>query len=278
MDDCAGLERDILVELPVGVVTLLEPVCVGDVVAELEDEGSLAALGDVMLGIELISVDDASVDDVCEKLGCKLTMLTSTELCGMVAGEEGPRLEGKTAVEDNIGCNVEDGEAIAESEVVDVTTEDTSEVSREVADVSMVEETVERDADVAEEVMEESGIEEVTDSTCEVMDAVTGNEEVAKIVGLAINDEEIAVEGGVGTVLDEATTPEEVTRAVEELTVVEDDVGAALVATTTPNDVAWTVDRIVDDEDDVGTALEERLSALIMSAAFARILDCTNET
>ena len=271
MDDCAGLERDRAVEVPVGVVPLLEPVCVGDVVAELEDEGSLAALEDVV--IVLVSAVDASTDDVCEKLGCELAMLTSTELCGMVAGKEGDRLEGETAVDDRTSCNVEDGEAIAESEVVDVTMEKTAEVSREVADVSMIEELIERIVDVAEEVMEESGIEEVTDCTCEVMDVVTGTEEVARIVGPA---EEIVVEGDVGPVLDEAATPEEATRAVEEVTVIEDDIGAELVVTATPNDVAWTVDKAVDGEDGVGTALEGRSSALIMSAAYAKNLDCTS--
>ena len=103
MDDWAGLERDRPVEVPVRVVPLLEPVCVGDVVAELEDEVSLAALEDVVIRIELVSVVDASPDDVCEKLGCELTMLTSTKLCGMVADKEGDRLEDKTAVDDSIG-------------------------------------------------------------------------------------------------------------------------------------------------------------------------------
>lgn len=271
VDDCAGPARGRPVEVPVGVVPLLEPVCVGDVVDELEDEGSLAAPEDVVIKIELVSVVDASTVDVCEKLGCELTMLTSTELCGKVAGKEGDRLEAKTAVDDSAGCNVEDGETIAESEVVDVTTENTAEVSREVADVSMIEESVERIVDGVGEVIEDSAAEVITDCTGEDEDGVTGTEEVAKIVGPAIVDE-----GDAGLALDEAATPEEITRAVEEVAVVEDDVGAALVATATPNDVAWTVDKAVDGEDGVGTALEERLSALIMSAAFVRILDCTN--
>lgn len=48
MDDCAGLETDRLVEGTDRVVPLLEPICTADVVAELEDEGSLAALEDVV--------------------------------------------------------------------------------------------------------------------------------------------------------------------------------------------------------------------------------------
>ena len=56
---------------------------------------------------------------------------------------------------------------------------------------------------------------------------------------------------------------------VDEGVIVEDDVGLALVETATPKEVSRTVDRTVATEDGVGTALEERLSALMMSAAFA---------
>ena len=276
VDDCAGLERNRPVEVPVGVVRLLEPVCVREVMAEIEDEGSLAALEGVVVWTELVSVVDATADDICEKLGCELTMLTSTELCRIVAGEEVDRSEGRTIADDSTDCNVEDAEALAESKVVDVTTEKTAEVSREVTDVSMIEVSIERIVDVAGEVIRESGVEVVTGCSCEVMDVVTGTEEVAKTVGPAIFDEVIVFEGDVGPALDEATTPEEDTRTVGRVTLVEDDVEAALVATTTPKDVAWTVDKAVDGEDGVGTALEERLSALIMSAAFARVLDYAN--
>ena len=52
---------------------------------------------------------------------------------------------------------------------------------------------------------------------------------------------------------------------VDEVAIVEDDVGMALVEAATPKEVARTVDG-------VGSALEERLSALMMSAAFTRTL------
>ena len=57
---------------------------------------------------------------------------------------------------------------------------------------------------------------------------------------------------------------------IDEVVIVEDDVGMALVETATPKDVARTVDRIEATEDGMGTVLEERLSALMMSAAFTR--------
>lgn len=129
--------------------------------------------------------------------------------------------------------------------------------------------------DVAGVVIKDSIVEVIADCTWEVMDVVIGTEDVAEIVGAAIVDEGTVVEGDVVLALDEATASEEVSKAVEKVTVVEDDVGAALAAAATPGDVAWTVDKAVDVEDGVGTALEERLSALIMSAAFARELDCT---
>lgn len=62
--DCGWLERDRPVDVPVGVLLLLEPVCVVVVVAELDDEGSLAALEDVVIRLELVSVVDSSTDDV----------------------------------------------------------------------------------------------------------------------------------------------------------------------------------------------------------------------
>ena len=48
MDDWAGIERDRDVEVPDGVIMLLELVCVAGVVAEIEDEGSLASLDDIV--------------------------------------------------------------------------------------------------------------------------------------------------------------------------------------------------------------------------------------
>lgn len=75
---------------------------------------------------------------------------------------------------------------------------------------------------------------------------MTGTEEVARIVESAI---------------------------VDKVAIVGDDVGTALVGTATSEDVARAVDKAVAIEDGAGTALEERLSALMMSAAFAITLD-----
>lgn len=71
---------------------------------------------------------------------------------------------------------------------------------------------------------------------------MTGTEEVARIVESAI---------------------------VDKVAIVGDDVGTALVGTATSEDVARAVDKAVAIEDGAGTALEERLSALMMSAAFS---------
>lgn len=78
------------------------------------------------------------------------------------------------------------------------------------------------------------------------------------------------------------TATEEVARilesaVVDKVIVVENDVGTVLIEVATAKDVARTVDKAVAVEDGAGTALEERLSALMMSAAFTRALDsyCT---
>ena len=196
----------------------------------------------------------------------------------MVAGEDADEDEDKTVVDDNTACNVEVGEAFADDRVVDVAIEKTTKLAKDVADVSIVEEAIDSTAEIAEKVIEESGVELATDCTVEVVDGVTGNEEVARTVESATIDDDTLVDDDVGTALnevatpDDVATPDEVTRTVETVAVVEDDVGSALVETATPRDVARTVEKTVDVEDDVGTALEERLSALIMSAAFARVL------
>lgn len=124
--------------------------------------------------------------------------------------------------------------------------EKTAELAEEVADVLIIEEAREGIIDVDEKVIEESGIEVATDCTVGVVDDVTGTEKVTRIVESAMDDR---------------------------VTIVEDDVGTALVETATPEEVARTVGETVAVEDGAGTALEERLSALMMSAAFARPLD-----
>lgn len=202
--------------VPDGAVSLLELVCVAGVVAEREDVVNVAA------------------DDVCEEVGCELKLLSSVDLCGMLADEGAAKFEDKMVVDDSTGCNVEVAEALADNRVVDVITEKTAEVAKEVADVIIFEEAI---VEIAAEVMEESGVEVATDGTVEVVDGMTGGEET--------------------------------TRTVDEVKFAKDDVGTALVEKATPEDVDRTVDKIAVVEDVVGTALEERLWALMMSAAFS---------
>lgn len=92
--------------IPNGVVPLLEPVGVAGVVAKLEDEGSLAALDDIVIWKELISVVNATADDVCEELGGDLEMLDSAGLCWIVAGEKAEKLANKVLVkrDEKIDC------------------------------------------------------------------------------------------------------------------------------------------------------------------------------
>ncbi len=256
---------------------LPELVCVAGVVAELEDEGSLASLDDIVRWIELISVVNATTDDVCDELGCELRLLDSAglaenladenteelankvlvggnkkadwekgllnlaEVCEMVAGEVADELGDKTAVDDNIVCNVEVGEALA---VVDMVIEKTAVLVKDVVDV-LVEEAIEFIVEVAEKIIVKSGAEVAADCTGEIVDGVAGTEEVP-----------IAVESA----------------TIDKGTVVEVDVGTALVEAAAPNDMARIVETAVNVEDGVGTALEERLLALIMSAACARRL------
>ena len=248
VDNSAGLARD-------------RPV-------EVTDEGSLAALEDVVIWTELISVANINADDACEELGCEIRLLRSVELCGMLAGEGAAELE-KIVVDENTGCNVEVAGALADKKVVDVATEKTAEVAKEFADVIIVEEVI---VELVAEVMGESGNEVATDRTAEVVDGVTGVEEVVRTVESSVVDKSTVVEVDVGTALDEGAAPEEFAITIDEAEFTKDDVETALVGKATPEDVARTVDKTEVVADIVGTALEERLSALMMSAAFARAL------
>ena len=69
MDNCAGVEDDRLGKVPDGVGALLEPVWAADIMAKLENEGSLVALEDPIISVELISLDDVNADNVCKELG-----------------------------------------------------------------------------------------------------------------------------------------------------------------------------------------------------------------
>ena len=109
----------------------------------------------------------------------------------------------------------------------------------------IVEEAIERTTENAEEFVEISWVEIAIDCSVEAVDAMIVAEEGARIVKSEI---------------------------VDDIGIVEEGVGTALVEKATPKEVARTVDRIEATEDGVGTALEERLSALMMSAAFAKTL------
>ncbi|KAL9137398.1 MAG: hypothetical protein Q9175_001383 [Cornicularia normoerica] len=164
----------------------------------------------------------------------------------MVAGEDAENMGDATVVDDNTDCNIEVGEPLAGIGVVDVAIEKIAGFIEEVADVSIFEEAIECIVEIAEKVMEISADEVATDCIVEVVDGGTGIEKVASTVESAL---------------------------VDKIAFIEDDAGTALVETAAPKDVARTVDKSVAVEDGAGTALEERLSALMMSAAFVRALD-----
>ena len=86
-------------EVPDRVVPPLEPVGVASVVAKLEDEGSLAALEDIVIWIELKSVVNATADDVCEELGGDVEMFDSAGLCTIVTGGKAEKLANRVLVE-----------------------------------------------------------------------------------------------------------------------------------------------------------------------------------
>ena len=163
----------------------------------------------------------------------------------MVAGEDADNVGDRTIVDDKTDCNIEIGEALADIEIVDAAITKTADLAKYVADVFIVGEAMECIAEKAEMMIEESGVEVAIDCTVEGVDVVSGTE-VARIVEFTI---------------------------VDKAAIVEDDVGSVLVEMETPRDMARTVGRTVGVEDGTGTALDERLSALMMSAAFARILE-----
>ena len=173
-------------------------------------------------------------------------LLKSDELCRTDPREVAVKSGDSTVVDGNTGSDIAVGVALIDRIAVEVATEKRAELSIEVAAKSLVEEAMERTVDIAEELVEITWLEIATDCMVDVVDGVTVTEDVAGIVKAAI---------------------------VDKGAIIEDDVGTALVETATPKEVAETVDKPVAAEDGVGTALEERLSALMMSAAFERLLD-----
>ena len=130
--------------------------------------------------------------------------------------------------------------ALVDNIVVDVTIEKSGEMTEDVADVSMLDDKMECGNEIVDEVVESSGVE---DCIVEVEDGGTGNK-VARLVEWTITDKvEIAKENE----------------------------GTALVETA-PKDVA-KIDEAVVIKDDTGIILDGILSALMMSAAYARALD-----
>ena len=129
-----------------------------------------------------------------------------------------------------------------------MTSENIVESVNEVEDVPTVGEAPECIVKIAVDVVEKYGVE---DCRVETVDAFTGTEMVARFVESNIDDE---VEDNVGTALVETAAPKFVARIVDDTVAIEDGIGTTL-------------------EEGTGTALEDRSSALMMSAAFARMLD-----
>ena len=277
MDNCVGVEDDMLEKVPDRVGASLESVWVADIMAKLEIEGSLPALEDLVIWTALVSLVDVNADKVCENAGGKLRLFDSAglwamvtnekaecvdrmlvgenknidcegwllnwaEIGGLVADEDADNIEGITVKDEDTDCDVEINVALAGNRVVDVLVVKTAELVKELAEVSVVEEA---------KPVELSGAEVATDCCVEVVDGATGSDEVASIDESAI---------------------------VDKIAIVEEDVGTALVEIATPKDEPRSVDKAVAIEVVVGTVLEERSSALMMSAAFARVLDsCSHQ-
>ena len=168
----------------------------------------MATAEDATVWVELISVVNASTDNVCEKLCCELKLLDSGGVLRAVVDEKVEKLEDKMLVEEVMESVVEDVGNIIAGSVVKV----------------------------------------ATDSIVEAMDRGIGTKEVATIVESALADNPGFIE---------------------------DDV---VTDTASPKDVARVSDKCVAVEGAVGTGLEEPLSALMMSAAFARKLGSDSYT
>ena len=189
VDECTRLETGRPIEVWDEDVLLLELGCVVDLVTKLGDEGSLAALEDVVVWSEPTSVVDGTINDACGELGSELKpldpvvlsgtiadeeaetladnwlvdgskdidrkewSLNSAELCGSVAGEDAGDIGDKGYVDDNIDCNVDVGEMLAKSRVVDVVEEKIAELAKDAADTSIFEEAIEGVLKVAEKVI-----------------------------------------------------------------------------------------------------------------------------
>ena len=283
MSNCVEPEEARSVEVTDGVILLLGLVCVPDVMAGVENEGSLTTLEDVDRWIVVISMVNATTDNVCDKVGSELTVLDSTGFCRTVVGKKDEKLvntifvevietieearlldstelcrvvAGDDAGDDSIvdcntGSDIAVGVVLIDSILLDVATGRTAELDKEDADGSMVEDAIDWTVEFSEKVMGISWVEVAIDCSVEVVDGITESGEVVRVVRSAI---------------------------VDEVEIIEDDVGIALVGIVTLRDVAKTLDKTVATGDGVGTALEERLSALMMSAAFARVLAlCSNQ-
>ena len=172
-------------------------------------------------------------------------LLNPAELRRIGASDDAEKSGDKTVVDGNIRSDVAINVALIDNIIVEVVRETTAELGDEVANESIVEEAIEGITEIVEELVVKSWVEIAIDCSVEVADGMIVTEEGARIVKSEIIDEAV---------------------------VAEDDVGMALVETATLKEVARTVDRIEATEDGVGIALEERLSALMMSAAFARTL------
>lgn len=187
---------------------------------------------------------DKTPVDGNKKVDWEERLLNSSKLCDMVDGEDADILGDTGIVDGNAGCNGSVGEALADNKLDDVAIVKTADSVKEVANVFTVEEETEYNVEIAEKSKEESGVEVASDCTVKVVEGVIGNEEAARVVESAIIDRAAIIEGDAGTTFCETAISE---------------------------DEAKIVDKTVAVEDGAGTALEERLSALMMSAAFERV-------
>ena len=285
--------EDGFVEASEGMSLLLELVCItDDVKAELDNGSPLIRLENVDSWAVVISVVNATTETVCRKVVCESELLDSAELRRTVADERDERTvdamfveeEEKTEEEEEEDVGVVEGEveglfnpaelctigAIRDAEKSEDKTVVDGNTSRDVAlNVALIDSI---NVEVVREKIAEFGDELATESLEEAIEPIT--EIVEEPVEMSWF--EIAIDCSVEVVEDIIVIEEGVrivkSKVVDETVIVEDDVGMALVETATPKEVARTVDKVEATEDSVGTALEERLSALMTSAAFARTL------
>ena len=266
---CARLEGDRLVEVPDGVLLSLELICVTDVIAELKDEESPRALEDVKIWTELISVVNATTDSICEEVGCELILLDSAGLLGTITDENVEKSCNVMLVKDkkidwvlNSAelCGVvagEDTDSLGDKMVVDGNTFCDVESGRALAEERVVDWVMAKTGVVTTEIVDVSTVEEARESIAKLA------ETVERYVVEVARDCNVEVVEGVTITEDAAMTVKSTVVAM--VAINDDDVATVLVET-------------VAIEDCIVIVLAGRLSPLMMSAAFAGVLDSMSTT